>query len=95
MVEAMAVQRDGVGILHQPCGRTDDAGDADPDSGGHAQSRFRLPHQAGDGVQRLRIAVRSGDTMTQRLGAIGFQDRDLNLGAAQVDADSVLGHGVR
>jgi len=36
-IEAVSVQRDGVRVLHPAGGRTDDAGDADPNCGGHAQ----------------------------------------------------------
>ena len=36
---------------------------------------------------------RRGDAMAQRLAAVRGEDGDLDLGAAEVDADAVLGHG--
>ena len=52
-VEAVAVQRDGVGVLDQAGGRADDAGDADADGRGHAELRLGVADQAGDRVQRV------------------------------------------
>ena len=48
--------------------------------------------KAGDRVQGFRIAARGGDTVAQHLGTAGSENRDLDLAAAEVDADSVLGH---
>ena len=44
-VERMAVQRGGVGVLHQPGGGADHAGNADADGGGHAELRLGVAHQ--------------------------------------------------
>ena len=48
----------------------------------------------GDGVHGVGIAGRSGDAVAEDLGTGRGEDGDLDLGAAEVDADSVLGHEV-
>ena len=55
VVEAVAVQGDGIGTLDQAGGGADHAGDADPDRRGDAQVGFRLAHQSGDGIHRVGV----------------------------------------
>ncbi len=92
-VERMAVQRDRVGVLHQSGGRADHAGNADADGRGDAELRFRVAHHAGDAVKRRVVAVRRVDPVPQPLAAVRSEHHDLDLGAAEVDADAMLGHG--
>ena len=42
--------------------------------------------------ERGLVAVRRIDAVAVALAAVGSEDRDLDLGAAEVDADAVLGH---
>ena len=91
-VERVAVQCDGVGVLHQAGGRADHAGNADAHRGGDAKLRFRIAHEAGDPLERGLVAVRRVDPVAMAFAAVGRQDRDLDLGAAEVDADTVRGH---
>ena len=49
--------------------------------------------EAGDGVDRVGVGGRGGDALAQRQGSVGSEDRDFDFGAAEVDADTVLGHG--
>ena len=50
-VQRVAVQSDGVGVLHQACGRTDDARNADPNSGRDVELCFGDADQGGDCFQ--------------------------------------------
>src|SRR5208337_5487774 len=91
-VEAMAVQRDRVGILDQAGRRADDPGNADTDGRLDAKPRLGIAHHAGDAVQRVLIPVRSWNALAQRHGAVRGEDDDLDLGAAEVDPDAMLAH---
>ena len=91
----MAVQRDGVGILHQPRRRADHAGNADADGGGNAQLRLGVAHQGGQSLQRFPVAVRRGNAVAQGFRSVGAQHRNLDLRAAQVDADAMMGHAAQ
>ena len=73
-------------------GGADHAGDADADRCGDAELRLGVAHQAGDAFERGLIAVRRVDPMPQLLAAVGRQHHDLDLGAAEVDADAVPIH---
>ena len=95
VVEAVTVQRDGVGVLDQPGGRADYPGDADPDGAADAQVRFTVAHQGSKRRHGLVVAQRGADALAPGLGAIGSEDRDLDLAAAEVDADARMVHGVR
>ncbi len=92
-IERVAVQRDRVGVLHQAGGRADHAGDADADGGGDAELGFGVAHQARrcpPAMPGSRAACRcDGGGARCRPGS---SDGDLDLGAAEVDADAVL-HG--
>jgi hypothetical protein len=92
-IERVAVQRDRVRVLHQSGRRADHARNADADAGGDAELGFDVTHQGRDAFQRGLVAVRRIDAMAQAFAAVRCQHRDLDLGAAEVDADAV--HGVR
>ena len=91
VVEAVAVQRDGIGVLDQAGGWADHARDADPDRARYSPVWLQhCAHQSGDGVHGVVVGMRGGDALPQHLGAVGAKDRDLDFGAAQVDADSMV-----
>ena len=53
-----------------------------------------VAHQAGDGLQgAVVVAMRRGNAVAQRSRSVGGENGDLDLGAAEVDADAMLGHG--
>ena len=54
-------------------------------------SASAVAHQAGDGVHGVVVAGGSGDAVAENLGAAGAKDRDLDLGAAEVDAEFGVG----
>ena len=92
VVEAVAVQGDGVGALDQAGGGADDARDADADCGGDAEAGFAVANQGGDGAERVGVAGGRGDAVTEDLRAGRAEGDDFDLGAAEVDADSMGGH---
>ena len=90
----MAVQGDRVGVLDPSGRRGDHPGNADANGGEDAELRLGLAHEGGEGVERVLVAVRCGNPVAQRLAAVGVKDGDLDFGAAKVDADTIMGHGI-
>ena len=89
-VETLAVQRDGVGVLHPPRGGADHAGDAHPHAAPPAQALFDRADEAGNRLQRGGIAGRRCHTLAQCQAAIRGEDGGFDLGAAKIDADAKI-----
>ena len=86
-IQPVAVQRVGVGVLHQPGRRADHAGNADADTAGATEFGFSITHQIGDGTHGRVVAGGCGHTVAQLRRIVGGEGGDLDLGAAEINAE--------
>jgi hypothetical protein len=91
LVERMAVQRVGIGVLHQPGGRRDAARYAHAHGGAHPGLGLGLAHQSGHHLQRGAVASGGWRAAAQQLLALRVQQEDFGFRAAEVDANTI-GH---
>src|ERR1700712_343244 len=94
-VEAVAVEGDGVGVLHRAGGWANDARNADSNRHRDAQSGFGFAHEADDCCYSVLVSARRGDAVPQRFAAIRGEHCDFDFSAAQVDARSISRHRFR
>jgi hypothetical protein len=93
LVELVAVEGDGVGVLDHEGAGGDDAGDAEAD-GGAAQAMalghllLDPQHHIGHAAHGCLVARGGGDTVAVEKAAIGGEGGDLGFSAAEVDADA-------
>ena len=79
----------GVGVLDQAGGRRDGAGNADADGAGGADRLLEFGDERGDGGDlSVIVAGGRGGALAIQLAPVGGERNDLQLSAAEVDADA-------
>src|SRR3546814_3950859 len=88
-MERLAVQPDGIGVLHGPGERRDRARNPDPHASATPGLVLQPSDQSDDGLKRAVIVVtRRGDAMTAQFPSLVVESDRFRLRTAEIDADA-------